>query len=335
MNLLKQKRTVWHWIAVALLVLLAAAVWFGLHPSYRYVSGILLVLALVSALLPKITWLLSAGGMLGVVALLWRFGPSGYRYASVIPMLCAVLIVLFHFGGRVLRIAAASVTAVIAAILIGVQTPILLAAMEEPAQNVPYVVVLGAAVYGETPSLSLQNRIKRAMEYLEANPKSKVVVSGGQGEGEDISEAECMRRYLVEHGVDESRILVEDHSTSTMENLAFSKAVIESDGGSADRIVIVSSGYHLYRAKTMAKSIGMIADGAASRDGYPIFMTGMNIREALAVMKLWTLGRWERQACLASVYAVAARSENGENFTKMFDNGSVRCYNIHVAKIGA
>ena len=306
-KLWKQPRTVWHWIGAVLIALLAVAVWFGLHPHYRFVSGILAALAVVSVVFPAWTWWIGAGSMLGVVALLWSFGPSGYRYASVIPLLLAMLIVAFHFGGKLLRILASAVLGLLTVGLLSVQMPIMLAAMETPAENVPYVIVLGAAVYGETPSISLQNRVKRAIEYLEANPDSKVVVSGGQGEGEDISEAECMRRYLTENGVEESRILLEEHSTSTMENLAFSKAVIENDGGSADRVVIVSSGYHLYRAKAMAKSIGMTAYGAASRDGYPIFMTGMNIREALAVMKLWTLGRWERQACLASAYAVAAR----------------------------
>ena len=176
-------------------------------------------------------------------------------------------------------------------------------ALIEPAENVPYVVVLGAAVYGETPSLSLENRIRRAIEYLEENPEVKAVVSGGQGAGEDISEAECMRRYMVAHGIDESRILLEEHSTSTMENLAYAKAVIEKDGGSAERIVIVSSGYHLYRAKAMASSLGMTADGAASDDGYPAFMLGMYLREAFAVVKLRLFGSLERTACLASVYA--------------------------------
>ena len=119
---------------------------------------------------------------------------------------------------------------------------------------------------------------------------AKAVVSGGQGEGEDISEAECMRRLLVHYGIRDSRILSEDRSSSTMENLSFSKAVIESDGGSAERVVIVSSSYHLYRAKRMAASLGMQAYGIACSDGYPVYMCGMYIREALGIFKLWIFG---------------------------------------------
>ena len=116
------------------------------------------------------------------------------------------------------------------------------------------------------------------------------VVSGGQGEGEDISEAEAMRRYLVDKGVADGRILMEDRSTSTLENLTFSKQIIENSGGDPARVAVVSSSYHLYRAKRMAAALGMAADGLPSSDGYPVYMTGMYLREAVAVWKLWVLG---------------------------------------------
>ena len=301
----KQTRTVAVWIEAALLALLAAGVWFGLHPYYRPAAAALLCAAALALIKPGWAWWLSAGAMLGVVAALWSFGPSGYRFASAVPALCAAMIVLFRFGKRPVKIAASVLVGLLAAVLLAAEAPIAVSALSEPAPGAPYVVVLGAAVYGETPSLSLENRVKRAIEYLEANPNAKVVVSGGQGEGENISEAECMRRYLEAHGIEADRILMEDHSTSTMENLTFSKAVIERDGGSAEKIVIVSSGYHLYRAKEMASSLGMDADGAASDDGYPVFMCGMYLREALAVGKLRLFGSWERSACLASAYARA------------------------------
>ena len=99
-----------------------------------------------------------------------------------------------------------------------------------------------------------------------------------------------MRRYLIEHRIAADRILLEDRSTSTKENLAFSKAVIEADGGDASRIAIISSAYHLYRAKRMASAHGMDAIGVAGSDGYPIYMFGMYLREAAAVAKLWIFG---------------------------------------------
>ena len=88
-----------------------------------------------------------------------------------------------------------------------------------------------------------------------------------------------------------SRILTEDRSTSTLENLTFSKQAIEAAGGDPSRVAIVSSAYHLYRAKRMAASLGMAADGLASSDGYAVYMAGMYVREGLAVWKLWLLGR--------------------------------------------
>ena len=128
------------------------------------------------------------------------------------------------------------------------------------------------------------------MEHLRNNPAAVAVVSGGQGAGEDISEAECMRRYLVEQGVENGRILLEDRSSSTLENLTFSKAAIEDAGGDPSRVAIVSSSYHLYRAKRMAAALGMAAEGLPSTDGYAVYMTGMYLREAVAVWKLWLMG---------------------------------------------
>ena len=299
----KQRQTVGHWLAVTAILALAVAIFFGLHPHYRFVAVGIALIAALAVWKPNWTWWLSAGAMLAVVAFLWTFGPSGYRFASLVPLGVAIVIVLFHFGNRAVKIVTACVAGLICAGTLAVEAPIVASAIAEPEQGAPYVIVLGAAVYGETPSLSLENRVKRAIVYLAENPDTKVVVSGGQGEGEDISEAECMRRYLVSHGIAEDRILMESHSTSTMENLAFSQAVIAADGGEGARVVIVSSGYHLYRAKAMASSLGMDADGAASDDGYPVFMAGMNLREALAVLKMWLFGSWERKACMASVYA--------------------------------
>lgn len=125
------------------------------------------------------------------------------------------------------------------------------------------------------------------MEHLETNPSAVAVLSGGQGEGEDISEAECMGRYLKSKGVNEGRMLLEDRSTSTLENLTFSKKAIEQAGGDPSRVAIVSSSYHLYRACRMASALGMEAEGLRSADGCPVYMTGMYLREALAVWKLW------------------------------------------------
>jgi uncharacterized SAM-binding protein YcdF (DUF218 family) len=117
------------------------------------------------------------------------------------------------------------------------------------------LVVLGCRVRGETPSRMLLYRALAAGGYMKAHPEVKCVVSGGQGSGEMISEAECMRRILISEGISEDRIFLEDKSTNTYENMAFSKKVIEENGLSGS-VTVVSSEYHLLRARIVAEKQG-------------------------------------------------------------------------------
>jgi len=275
---------------VATLLFLALAVWFGLPPYYRFAAACLAVLILPVLIWRKCAFWMVLAALLGSGAFLWTFRASGYHYTSLLPLSAAFLMLVFRFGKRWLKRLVGLTAALVLGALLAAEVPILRAALSAPAGDAPYVIVLGAAVYGQTPSISLRHRSDRAVEHLRANPAALAVLSGGQGEGEDISEAECMRRYLREKGVPESRILLEDKSTSTLENLTFSRAVIEGAGGDSSHVAVVSSSYHLYRARRMAAGLGMAADGLKSVDGFPIYMTGMYLREALAVWKLWVMG---------------------------------------------
>ena len=282
--------TLWHVAGLLLILCTAIAIWFGVHPRYRFLSvGLLLLGALGVWKRNWMFWIVLLAEACFVV-FLWTFPQAGYRIASTVPLAVMAMLLIFRFGKKPLKIIASVLFGLGVAALLFVEIPIVKSAAQKPEPDADYIVVLGAAVYGENPSITLQHRLEGATRYLDANPRTKAVVSGGQGQGEDISEAECMRRYLVDHGIDPNRILLEDRSTSTKENLAFSKAVIEADGGSVDRVVIVSSAYHLYRAKRIASDLGVTAAGFAGSDGYPIYMLGMYLREALAVLKLWVLG---------------------------------------------
>ena len=272
---------------VSALALLALSLWFGLLPYYRLAALLVAALILPVLLRPEWTFSIVLAALIGCGASLWAFRASGYHYASLLPFLVAALMLVFRFGKRGLKRLAGAATALALILLLAAEAPILHTALNAAKSDAPYVIVLGAAVYGETPSISLKHRCDRAREHLKANPAAAAVLSGGQGQGEDISEAECMRRYLVNKGVQESRLLPEDRSTSTLENLTFSKQVIEDSGGDPARVAIVSSAYHLYRARRMAASLGMEADGLRSADGCPVYMTGMYLREALTVWKLW------------------------------------------------
>lgn len=121
-----------------------------------------------------------------------------------------------------------------------------------------YVIVLGAGVNGTEPSRTLRERLDAAYEFLLDHPDTVAIVSGGKGDGENISEAQCMYNYLTAAGIDPDRVWMEDQATNTIENLQFSLDVVESRTGDRPvRVAIISSEYHLYRAEMFAKQLGL------------------------------------------------------------------------------
>ena len=111
------------------------------------------------------------------------------------------------------------------------------------------------------------------------------------GKGETIPEGQAMHDWLIQNGIPEERILTETESTSTKENLAYSFALIRSRGDNPDgNVAIVSSAYHLFRAKSIARLLGVEAAGVAAPWGYPMVMLNYFIREAFGVTKLWVFG---------------------------------------------
>lgn len=136
----------------------------------------------------------------------------------------------------------------------------------EPVES-DYLLILGARVKGETVSLSLKNRLDRGLEYLNLYPEARAVLSGGQGPGEDLSEAEAMKRYLVARGIPENRLILEDSSTDTAENMRFSRDVLKEQGVdlSAFSMTVVTNDFHMLRAKMLAKRAGLQVTGYSSR----------------------------------------------------------------------
>ncbi|MBR6046414.1 MAG: YdcF family protein [Ruminococcus sp.] len=139
----------------------------------------------------------------------------------------------------------------------------MISAMDKECEEPSAVVVLGCQVKGERPSRMLGRRLDAAIGYLDSHPEIPVIVSGGQGWDEAISEALCMKNYLVEQGIAEDRIIMEDKSTSTDENLEFSFAILDGMGLSRN-IVLVTDGYHQYRASLIAERHGVGNLGAVS-----------------------------------------------------------------------
>lgn len=148
--------------------------------------------------------------------------------------------------------------------------------------NVDCIIVLGAQVKESGPSVALGYRLEKAAEYLEENPDTLCIVSGGQGSNEPISEAQCMYEYLMSKGIDKSRIIKEDKSTSTTENIIFSKKLIGED---VKTIGIVSNNYHMYRATKLAKAhlAGEVYAIAASSSKY--YLPNNMLRECCGILK--------------------------------------------------
>ena len=154
-----------------------------------------------------------------------------------------------------------------------------------------YVVVLGAGLHGSTPSRSLRERLKAAGAYLTEHPDVICIVSGGQGPDEDLSEAQCMYHELEAMGIDTGRIWIEDQSTSTQENLAFSMALIEQKTGTRPtRIGVLSSEYHLLRASLFAKEQGVEAIGIPARTTLPVLFLNYFLREIAGICHYYVFG---------------------------------------------
>ncbi len=144
-----------------------------------------------------------------------------------------------------------------------------------------YAIILGAKVNGETPSLSLRYRLDAALEYANKHPHVQLILSGGKGPGEDISEGESMKKYLVGNGIDENRLIVESKSTSTYENIMNSKAMMPS---SKKSVTIISSDYHLERAKRIARILNLEADVVAANTP-EVVEQKLRFRERIALIK--------------------------------------------------
>ena len=174
------------------------------------------------------------------------------------------------------------IAAVCFVILMGIVGLLVSEGNEKPSDNADYVIVLGAHVFGERMSANLRYRVEAACEYLKENPDTKAVLSGGQGQGEDITEAEAMRRYLVQEGIEAERLLMEGNSVNTEENIRNSAKLI---GDKSKKVVIVSNSFHIYRAKGIAKKQEYKHVEGLGCKIHPYSIPNSYVREAFAVIK--------------------------------------------------
>lgn len=248
---------------------------------------------------PYLKWLIP----LGFVALSVFFYTAvrGYSFSGLICLALAGLISCYyllnmlkkrHFqAAKILRTALNGVVCLGLVIVTVTGCIIVSAARGAEDQHCDYVVVLGCRVYDDGPSLSLQDRIKAAYDYLTAHPNSVAIVTGGQGEDEPMTEAQCLYDYLTAMGIDENRIWLEEEATSTWENLIFSLDLIQQKTGTRpETIGLLSSEYHLFRAGLFAKECGVTAIGIPAKTGRVSLRINNYLREIAGVWHYIILG---------------------------------------------
>lgn len=152
------------------------------------------------------------------------------------------------------------------------------------------IVVLGAGIREDKPSATLAYRLDKSIEVFNSCENAIIIVSGGKGEDESISEASVMKDYLISKGIKESAVIMEDTSTSTEENFAFSKKIIENLYPNGVKIAFVTNAFHVYRAKKIAAKQGITVDGIAAKDFAPLVINSY-LRECAAIVQYVLTGR--------------------------------------------
>ena len=153
-------------------------------------------------------------------------------------------------------------------------------------KNIDYVFVLGAGIFEDRPSGELRYRLDETIEYIQENPNVKgIVLCGGKAENRDFTEAYVMEQYMLSRGVDRNLLIKEERSTTTFENILFAREIIEEIDQIADRKIALASNYfHIFRARLIARRLGLEACGLAAET--PLYIIpNHHIREYFAIIK--------------------------------------------------
>ena len=239
--------------------------------------------------------------VLGVMAVYLKFCIPGYSFSALV-CLCLIALILFYtfmplvglkFPGLARwTVRIFSVILALGLLVVGVTEALVIrASFGDPDKSCQYMVVLGAKVRADGPSVSLWDRIYGAQAYLLEHPEVIAVVSGGQGADEPMTEAQCMYDALVALGISPDRIWVEDKAESTWENLNFSLNLIEEKTGARPtEIGVLSSEYHLFRASLFAKACDVGFIGIPAKTSRTSQLINHCMREVAGVWHYILLG---------------------------------------------
>lgn len=219
------------------------------------------------------TWFFLIWGIMGIAFILW--GIFRGRIWHVMP----------HW----LHITAGTLFLLMLAVFLFTEGCIISGFSKNTDKELDYIVVLGAQLKTTGPSRVLQYRLDTAYEYLTAHPDTKAIVSGGQGSNEPASEAQGMYDYLVKRGIEPGRIVLEDKSVNTEQNIRFSKEFLQAD---ADKVGIVSNNFHVFRAVKLAKAAGYRNVVGIAAPATAFYLPNNMLREFFGVVKDFLMGHF-------------------------------------------
>lgn len=247
----------------------------------KYILLAIEIIGLCLFLFPIVLDVINFGNISGTVlfAVLILITVFHERFFSCVKNLWGTVI------GKIIIIAICAIIVFIILLAVFLSFLMVKAQINEPEGNTT-VIVLGCKVKGENPSRMLKYRLDKAYEYLSDNEDVICIVSGGQGEDEIMTEAECMYNYLVNKGIDKERIIKEDKSRNTQENIEFSKEII-NEYSLSQNISVVTDGFHQYRASYIAKKCGFENVYALCAHTKALYLPSYWVREWAAILNEW------------------------------------------------
>ena len=232
----------------------------------------------------------------GVVQLPWAPSRFGGVFFLALAAGCAGEWLMLrlrerHRVCRVLSVVGRVLFGLFVVSFVAVQGIILQGLRADPeAGDADYLLVLGARVYEDgRPSAALAARLDTAYDFLQAHPEATAILCGGQGSNEPCPEAEAMYDYLTARGMDADRLLLEDESNNTIQNIENARALI----GDGHRTAVVTSDYHLARARVLMARGGLDAAGIPAPTPYPAQRVAVHCREYCSILGLMLTGRWQ------------------------------------------
>lgn len=250
----------------------------------------------------------------GVIVVYSGVGTSFSAIWLILAAALAVMAVVVQFYDRFrhkipvkLEVAAVTTVAALFVVFVSVEIAMGFNFFSLQKASADYIIVLGAQVRGDEVSKTLEHRLDKAYEYAKVHPNTVIILSGGQGEGEAVSEAQAMYDYLRKRGVPEYQMIKEEQSESTYENLVYSKLIIDErernrrewikglmsrsgymvppDEETPIRVGIVTSNFHVLRSKGIAKKIGIENVSGIAAKSDPILFIHLCVRECFAILK--------------------------------------------------